>query len=141
MMELYNENMERIENPDLSLGYIRQGVRMVHHAAVKGVREVWHYEVTARYENGGRDVRRVTDVPGVEARQAWTEEIPIEIYVPYTPEELKAMEEEKNRPSVEERLEQMEKAFETLSGRMQSVTAQMTEIRAKMAAKAAQEVK
>ena len=140
-MEIYSEKMERMENPDLSAGWLEEQVHTVHHAAVKGVREVWHYEVTARYENGGRDVRRVVDVPGVEAREAWTEEIPIEIYVPYTPEELKAMEEEKNRPSVEERLEQMEKAFETLNGRMQSVTAQMTEISRKMAVKAVQEVK
>ncbi len=140
-MEIYNEKMERMDHPDLTRGYLRSGVRTVEHAAVKGVEEKWHYEVTAQYKNGGRDVQRVTDVPGIEARAAWTEEIPIQIFVPYTEEQLKAMEEERNRPGVEERLGQMEKALETLNGRMQLVTAQMTEISRKMTVKAAQEVK
>ena len=46
-MEIYNGNMERIENPDLSLGYLTPGKRTEHHAAVKGVAEVWHYETVA----------------------------------------------------------------------------------------------
>ena len=42
-MEIYNERMERIENPDLSLGYLTPGKRTEHHAAVQGVAEQWHY--------------------------------------------------------------------------------------------------
>jgi len=52
-MEIYNENMERIENPDLSLGYLRNSTRTEHHEAVEGVRERWHYETIKEYEPSG----------------------------------------------------------------------------------------
>lgn len=105
MGEIYNEQMERIENPDLTLGYLRPGTRTVHHEAVEGVQEVWHYETVAEYPNGGKDIRKVVDVPGVEAQAAWDEEIPIQIYVPYTQEELVRMEEERSRPTQLDRIE------------------------------------
>ena len=107
-MEIYNERMERIENPDLSLGYLTPGKRTEHHAAVKGVAEVWHYETVAEYPNGGKDIRRVVDVPGAEAREAWDEEIAIQVYTPYTQEELDRMEAERNKPTTEERLAALE---------------------------------
>lgn len=108
MDEIYNERMERIDSPDLKLGWLRTGTRTVHHDAVEGVNEVWHYETVAEYENGGRDIRKVVDVPGVEAKPAWDEEIGIQIYVPYTQEELDRMEEEKSRPNTEDRLSALE---------------------------------
>ena len=114
MEEIYNEQMERIENPDLTLGYLRPGTRTEHHEAVEGVQEVWHYETVAEYPNGGRDIRKVVDVPVVEAQAAWDEEIPIQIYVPYTQEELVRMEAERNKPTTEERVAQLEAQNETL---------------------------
>ena len=108
MNEIYNEQMEPIENPDLTLGCLRPGTRTVHHEAVEGIEEVWHYETVAVYENGGMDVRRVVDEPGVEAMPAWDEEIDIQIYHPYTQEELERMEEERSRPTMEDRLETLE---------------------------------
>lgn len=108
MGEIYNEQMEHIENPDLSLGYMTDSVRTVHHEAVEGVTEVWHYETVAEYPNGGKDIRKVVDVPGVEAREAWDEEIPIQIYVQYTQEELDRMEAERNKPTTEERVDALE---------------------------------
>ena len=114
MNEIYNESMERIENPDLTLGYLRPGARTEHHEAVDGVQEIWHYETVAEYPNGGKDIRKVVDVPGVEAKPAWDEVIPIQIYVPYTQEELDRMEEERNRPTTEERVAQLEEQNETL---------------------------
>ena len=110
-MEIYNERMERIENPDLSLGYLVPGTRTEHHAAVQGVPEKWHYETVAEYPNGGRDIRKVIDVPGVEARDAWDEEIAIQIYTPYTAEELAQMEAERNRPTTETRLRAVEETL------------------------------
>lgn len=104
MNEIYNENIEHIENPDLTLGYLKSGTRAVHHDAVEGVTEVWHYETVAEYPNGGKDVRKVVDVPGVAAQAAWNEEIPIQIYVPYTQKELDHMEAERNKPAMEDRL-------------------------------------
>ena len=99
MNEIYNEDNERIENPDLTLGYMTDGVRTVHHDAVEGVTEVWHYETVREYPNGGKDIRRVIDMPGVAAQDAWDEEIPIRIYHPYTPEELAKMEEQRSEPT------------------------------------------
>ena len=105
MGEIYNEQMERIENPDLTLGYLRPGTRTEHHEAVDGVMEVWHYETVAEYPNGGKDIRKVVDVPGVEAQEAWDEEIPIQIYVPYTQDELDRIDAERNKPTQLDRIE------------------------------------
>lgn len=114
MREIYNEQMEHIENPDLTLGYLKSGTRTEHHEAVEGVQEVWHYETVAEYPNGGKDVHKVVDVPGVEAKPAQDEEIPIQIYVPYTQEELERIEAERNKPTTEERIQQLEAQNETL---------------------------
>lgn len=108
MTEIYNQNMERIENPDIALGYLTPSTRTVHHEAISGVEEKWHYETIAEYPNGGKDIRKVIDVPGVEAKAAWNEEIPIQIYIPYTQEELDRMEAERNKPTMEDRLAALE---------------------------------
>lgn len=113
-MEIYNESMERIENPDVSLGYLTASTRTLHHEAVEGVDEVWHYEVVAEYTNGGKDVKKVIDVPGVQSREAWDEEIEIQIYHPYTQEELDAIEAEKNKLTQEERIAALESQNEML---------------------------
>lgn len=105
MNEIYNEAMEPIENPDLSFGYLTASTRTVHHEAVDGVAEQFHYVTIAEYKNGGKDVEKVTDVPGVEAKPAWDEEIPIQIYVPYTQDELDRMEAERNKPTQLDRIE------------------------------------
>lgn len=105
MNKIYNENMELIENPDLSLGYIKNSTRTVHHDTVDSVTEIWHYKTIAEYPNGGKDVRKIIDVPGVAAQAAWDEEIPIQIYVPYTQEELDRMEAERNKPTQLDRIE------------------------------------
>ena len=69
---------------------------MVHHPAVAGIKEQGHHETVAEYPNGGQDVRWVVDVEGVEAKEACDETIreaydeteKIQVYIPYTPEEL-----------------------------------------------------
>ena len=126
-MEIYNGNMERIENPDLSLGYLTPGKRTEHHAAVQGVAEQWHYETVAEYPNGGKDIRRVVDVPGVEAREAWDEEIAIQIYTPYTQEELDRMEAERNKPTTEERLAALEEENRQLKEALELLLSGATE--------------
>ena len=113
-MEIYNKSMERIENPDVSIGYLTTSTRTLHHEAVEGVDEVWHHEVVAEYPNGGKDVKKVIDVPGVQAREAWDEEIEIQIYHPYTQEELDAIEAERNKPTQEERIAALEAQNEML---------------------------
>lgn len=122
MMEIYNENMELIEKPDLTLGYLKPGTRTEHHEAVEGVHEVWHYKTVAEYPNGGKDVQKVVDVPGVEAQAAWNEEIPIQIYVPYTQEELDRIEAERNKPTDTERISQLESEKKLLTAQVQALS-------------------
>lgn len=130
MNEIYNESMERIENPDLKLGWLEAASRTVAHEAVQAVQEVWHYETVAEYENGGRDVVKVVDVPGVSAREAWKEDVPIQIYHPYTQAQLEEIEAEKNRPTQEQRLQRVEEAM----SRMTAALAQLqTDVSAAMA--------
>ncbi len=94
-----------LESPDLSLGYLtEEEILIAHHEAVEAVQEQWHYETTAVYPNGGKDVAKVVDVPGVEARDAWDEYDTVQRYIPYTDEEL----EERNRPTLESRVETLE---------------------------------
>ena len=107
-----------IANPDLTIGYLKSETQTVHHDAVKAVEEVSHYETIAEYSNGGKDVRKVVDVPGVTAKEAYDEEVEVHRYVLYTAEELAAQEkarkeaEEKAQlPTAEERLAALEAAM------------------------------
>lgn len=86
---IYDENDNILtEEPDLTLGYIKMDTITVHHDAVEEVKEEFHYETIAEYPNGGKDVKKVIDVEGVKARDAWDEEKDIQRYIKYTPEEL-----------------------------------------------------
>ena len=127
-MEIYNERMERIEAPDLTMGWLEEKVKTVYHAAKAAVEELWHYEIEAQYPNGGQDVRRVIDREGTAAQPAWEEEIPICVYHPYTEEELERIKSEAQAPSAQERLDRMEEAVAALSDRMGTMMKRITEI-------------
>ena len=108
-MRILDENNVEITAPDLTLGHlVEEEVFVAHHPAVEEVREQWHYETVYEYLNGGKDVVKVVDVPGVEAKDAWDEYETIKRYVPYTEEELAALEEARNRPTLESRVETLE---------------------------------
>lgn len=96
-MKILDETGAVIESPDLTLGYLISGTEPVEHPAVAAVPETSHYETVAEYPGGGRDVRRVIDVPGVPGREAWTEQVPVQKYIRYTAEELAAQEEERKK--------------------------------------------
>lgn len=73
-MRIFDKNNVEIVSPDLSVGYLEQEEIFVkHHEATEAVEEQWHYETVAEYPNGGKDVVKVIDVPGVEAKEAWDE--------------------------------------------------------------------
>jgi hypothetical protein len=111
-MRILNENNTEIESPDLKLGYLKRDELFVkHHDYVAAVEEKGHYETVCTYPNGGKDVVWVVDVPGVEAQEAWDEYEEIYRYVLYTEEELAKMEEEKNRPTIEARVAELEEAL------------------------------
>ena len=109
IVRILDENNVEITAPDLSLGHlVEEEVFLAHHPAVEAVREQWHYETVYEYLNGGKDVVKVVDVPGVEAKDAWDEYETILRYVPYTEEELAALEEARNKPTLESRVETLE---------------------------------
>ena len=117
-MKIIDSNGNPIEAPDLTKGYLKQETQIIHHDAVAGVEEVSHYETIAEYPNGGKDIRKMVDVPGVAAREAYDEEVEVQRYVLYTAEELAAQEkarkeaEEKAQlPTAEERLAALEAAM------------------------------
>lgn len=96
------ENNE-ILNPDYELGHAEpEEIVTAHHEAVEAVEEVWHYETLRVYPNGGKDVVRVVDVPGVPAQEAWDETETILRWHPYSEEELA------QRRAEKEALEQQE---------------------------------
>lgn len=97
--EVYNDRGELITEYDLERGYMAASTRTEHHDAIEGVEEEFHYKVIREYPNGGKDVEKVIDVEGVEAKDAWDEKIPIYIYFPYTEEELAEIAKEKNKPT------------------------------------------
>lgn len=103
-MKILDETGAVVENPDLTLGHLVDDTEPVEHPAVEGVEEVSHYETVAEYPNGGRDVRKVIDVPGVPAQAAWVEQVPIQKYIRYTEEELAAQEEERKKVEALEKL-------------------------------------
>ena len=96
-MKILDETGAVIESPDLTLGYLISSTEPAEHPAVAAVPETSHYETVAEYPGGGRDVRRVIDVPGVPGREAWTEQVPVQKYIRYTAEELAAQEEERKK--------------------------------------------
>ena len=103
-MKIIDENGAAIENPDLTLGYLTDDTQPLEHPAQEAVAEVAHYETVAEYPSGGRDVQRVVDVPGVPARPAWTEQLPIKRYIRYTAEELAAQEEARKKQEAKDKL-------------------------------------
>lgn len=99
-MNIIDEHGNPIENPDLTKGYLKPETQTIHHDAVAGAEEVSHYETEtlpdgtpaiyydADGREKGRDVRKVVDVPGVAAKEAYDEEVEVQQYVLYTAEEL-----------------------------------------------------
>ena len=106
-MRVFNQDKTvEITDYDLTKGYLvndeiatEHEAEIVHHPAVEAVEEQSHYEVIAEYPNGGKDVRKVIDIEAVEPKEAYDEIVkeayderePIQIYIPYTEEELKKM--------------------------------------------------
>lgn len=133
-MKVFDENLNLIENPDLTKGRIEQTYRPITHSYKITQEEIGHYEVVKEYPNGGRDLAWVVDTPEeghwitfdvngkeIESNNAIPEDAPHEIvindqeiigiYRPYTEEEMEKMAQEENAEtglSIEERVAQNE---------------------------------
>lgn len=116
-----------IQNPDLTQGRLRSETEAVEHPAQEGVPELSHYETVAEYPNGGKDVRKIVDRPGVQAQAAWTEQVPIRRYIRYTAEELAAQEEERKKQAEREALPETVKALQKENEMLKQCLLEMSE--------------
>ena len=122
-MDMYDEQGNPVTDFDPAKGRLEMQKRIHHHEAVEAVEEQGHWETVAEYpETGGKDVQWVVDVPGVEAQEAWDEEETYWLYIPYTEEELKQMETDRNQPTPEEQVKELEEALELLLSGATEVT-------------------
>ena len=127
-MKIIDETGAVVENPDLTLGYLTTSAEEITHPAVEGVEEQWHWETVTEYPNGGKDVQRVVDVPGVPARPAWTEQLPIKRYIRYTAEELAAQEEARKKAEAREKLPETVAALQEENKMLRQCLLEMSEI-------------
>lgn len=127
-MKIIDETGAVVENPDLTLGYLTDDTQPLEHPAQEAVAEVAHYETVAEYPSGGRDVQRVVDVPGVPARPAWTEQLPIKRYIRYTAEELAAQEEARKKQEAKDKLPETVEALQKENEMLKQCLLEMSEI-------------
>ena len=87
---IFNETKtQEIFNPDFSLGFLREDKLLVRtEPAQAAVQEQGHYETVREYPNGGKDVKWVVTVPGVQAKDAQDIYEDIQIYIPFTAEQI-----------------------------------------------------
>ena len=94
-----------LDDYDPELGYLEAHTEIIHHPAVDGAAEVSHYEPEQEFPGtGGRIVRKVIDVPGVEAQEAWDEPVTTQVYIPYTEAELAARARERRIAEIKQSL-------------------------------------
>ena len=112
-MKILDETGAVVENPNLTLGYLTDDTEEITHPAVEGVEEQWHWETVTEYPNGGKDVQKIVDRPGIQAQEEWVEQVPIQKYVRYTAEELAAQEKERQKQEAKDKLPERVDALET----------------------------
>jgi hypothetical protein len=127
-MKILDETGAVVENPDLTLGYLTTSTEEVTHPAVEGVEEQWHWETVTEYPNGGKDVQKIIDVPGVPAQAAWTEQVPVQRYIRYTEEELAAQEEERKKAEAWKKLPDTVAALQKENEMLKQCLLEMSEI-------------
>lgn len=88
-MKVYDKNKTKILTEyDLEKGHLKEDFIIHHHKEIQERKEVGHEEVIAEYDNGGKSVRWVVDIPYTPPQPARDEEEEIYVYIPYTEEEL-----------------------------------------------------
>lgn len=90
-MRIFNQDKtQEITNPDLTLGYlVNDRLFIAHHEATPEIKMQGHVEPFTN-EFGLPDENFVIDVKYSPARDAWDEYENIQVYIPYTEEELNA---------------------------------------------------
>lgn len=89
-MRVFNKDKsEVLESYDLEKGYLTDDVLVTHVPASPAVEEVGHYKTLKVYDNGGKDVKWVVDIPARPEVVEHDETEEIKVYIPYTDEELR----------------------------------------------------
>ena len=127
-MKILDETGAVVENPDLTLGYLTDDTEEVTHPAVEGVEEQWHWETVTEYPNGGKDVQKFVDRPGVKAQEEWVEQVPIQRYIRYTEEELAAQEQAKKDAEARAKLPETVAALQKENEMLKQCLLEMSEI-------------
>ena len=128
-MDIYDINDNLIENPDLEKGRLENQKKTIHHEAIQGVEEQYHYETLKTYANGGKSVKKIIDVEGVKAKDAYDEEVDIQRYIPFTEEELKEQLEQQKEFKISQSKQDLKdylanNPMEWLDGKYYSVTSE-----------------
>lgn len=90
-MKIYNIDKTKlldVNELDFNKGYLKTETIVV--PEIKAVEKQSHYEIVKVYDNGGQDVKEIVDVEGVDYQPEHEETI--QIYTPYSTEELKKIE-------------------------------------------------
>ena len=108
-MRIVDQEGMELTNPDLSLGKLEPGKLLVeHHEAIEYVPPVYEDQLVEEYDNGGKLYNHVCVTPAVQGQDAWDEYEDVQVYVPYTEEELAEIEAQKQ--AEEEARQEAEKA-------------------------------
>lgn len=91
-MKVYNQaKTEQLTAYDLEKGYLAPDkLFLQHHDAVEAKEAVYSTELIKEYPSGGKEYKMVLVTPAVEPKEAWDEYEDIQVYIPYTEEELQA---------------------------------------------------
>lgn len=104
-MKIYNVDKTEILNEkdiDLEKGYLKDDQLVTHIPFKAGKPEKGHYETVKEYDNGGKDVEWVIDEPGEPDIEEHDEYEDIQVYIPYTEQELTDIEKENISVEIEQ---------------------------------------
>ena len=109
-MKIYNEEKTQELNEqdlDFTLGYLKSDKRLLaHHDAVEG-RNAVYVDRIVEEEHGGISVYKDLASPAVKAKEEWDEYENIQVYIPYTAEELKERADKKRHAELKAELEKV----------------------------------
>lgn len=97
-MKIYSEDKTKElkeSDIDYSKGYLKNDILETIIPAIKEVKEEGHYEVIKEYENGGKDVEWIIDVPGIKEQEEQLIKENIQVYVLFSDAELEEIENNK----------------------------------------------
>ena len=96
-MRVFNQDKTKeLFNYDYSKGYTIKDTLTKYFKGQNKIEEQGHYEVIAEYPNGGKDIEWVIDVPGQNEILEHNEIEDILIYIEYTAEEIKYINDKQN---------------------------------------------